>query len=76
MVEPKGNLRLYKKSMKGNHKEGSCHSRLVGRGQQQGGRPHPPQEPPPGEGALRAGRVLEEGPKNQEGAYPEGRPET
>ena len=76
MAEPKGNLRLYEESMKDNHKEGSCHSRLMGRGRQQGVRPHPPQAPPPGGGALRAGRVLEEEPRNPKGAYPEGRPET
>ena len=76
VAEPKGNLRLYEESMKDNHKGGSCHSRLMGRRRQQGVRLHLPQAPPPGGGALRAGRVLEEEPRNQKGAYPEGRPET
>ena len=76
MAEPKGNLRLYEESMKDNHKEGYCHHRLMGRRRQQGVRLHPQQAPPPGGGALRAGRVLEEEPRNQEGAYQEGRHET
>ena len=76
VAEPKGNLRLCEESMEDNHKEGSCHSRLMGHGRQQGVRTHPPQAPPLGGGALRAGRVLEEEPRNPKGAYPEGRPET
>ena len=36
VAEPKGNLRLYEESMKDNPKEGSCHSRLMGRGDNRG----------------------------------------
>ena len=77
MAEPKGNLHLYEESMKDNHKEGSCHRRLMGRRRQQGVRLHPQQAlTPPGGGALRAERVLEEEPRNQEGVSQEGRHKT
>ena len=77
-AEPKGNLRFYEESMKDNHKKGSCCRRLMGRGRQQGVTLHPQQALPPlpGGGALRAGGVLEEEPRNQEGAYQEGRHKT
>ena len=64
--------------MKDNQKKGSCCRRRMGRGQHQGARLHPQQalQPPPRGGALRAERVLEEEPRNQEGAYQEGRHKT
>ena len=76
-AEPKGNLRLYEESTKDNHKKGSCRLCLMGHGRQQGVRLHPQQAlPPPGGGELRAESVLEEEPRNQEGASQEGKHKT
>ena len=77
-AEPKGNLRCYEEPLKDNHKKGSCRRCLMVRRRQQGVRLHPQQVGPlpPGGGALRAGRVLEEEPRNQEGSYKEGRHKT
>ena len=74
----KGNLRFYEESMKDNQKKGSCRRHQMGHGRHQGVRLHPQQAlpPPPGGGALRAERVLEEEPRNQEGASQEGKHKT
>ena len=54
--------------MKDNQKKGYCGRCRMGRGRHQGVGLHPQQAlpPPPEGGALRAERVLEEEPRNQE----------